>query len=149
MSLAGILRLVLLLAAVMAGVCLPSARVQAQCADDSEVTDFKVRDIKVKALWGNVPEQLRNDLAKHRGDSYSNAKGSEYAAEVRAFMNSDPSQKIYERLVSGRLKGSFRVLYQNWCAHPLSKTECEQAFGSGVAQCIDLEINSKIIQADL
>jgi carboxypeptidase family protein len=144
-------KLIVALFVVVCALVLSSAAA-AQCPDDSSVTDFKVRKVTVKALWGNVPEQLKTDLAKHQGDSYSSLKGSEYAAEVRNFMSSDPGQANYERLVSGRLKGAFKVVYQHWCAQPVETVECEKVFpgrpGESV-QCVDVEIASKIIHVDV
>jgi cell division protein FtsB len=110
-----------------------------------------VRKISVKALWGQVPEQLKEKLGAHQGESYSSLKGSKYAEEVRSFLSTDPGQKNYERLVAGRLKGGFKVVYQHWCAQPVEATECAKAFPTDPSpvKCVDIEIASKTIQVDV
>jgi hypothetical protein len=120
---------------------------RAQCVDSSEVTGFKVRSVKLKALFGLVPKDLAASLEGHRGDTYSADKASEYIHEIRRFFASDPAQQKYEELIANKLKVSVKA-GQTWlsCVKKVEANECQQATGN--PQCVDVTLKRYFVDVD-
>lgn len=122
--------------------------VQAQCVDSSQVNNFKVRNVKLKTLFGLIPKDLATRLDKHRGDSYSAMKASEYINEIRNFYVTDPEQQKYEQLIANKLKLSIKA-GRTWleCVEPVEPSECQAAF-PGTTQCVDVTIKRYFVDVD-
>ena len=125
-----------------------AASIRAQCVDSSQVNNFKVRNVKLKALFGLIPKDLATRLANHRGDSYSADKASQYMNEVRQFYATDPAQQKYEQLIANKLKLSVNA-GRTWleCVEPTDPSQCQTAF-PGSTQCVDVTIKRYFVDVD-
>ena len=129
-------------------VCSPAVIV-AQCVDSSVVTNFTVRSVKFRSLFGRVPEKLRTQLKAHQGETYSAAQASNYIRQIDQFLDNDPIQQKYETLVANKLKFSLKGVYTELaCVKPVSVSECQQAFGGAVTQCVDVSIRRYSVEVD-
>jgi hypothetical protein len=127
---------------------IPLIPVRAQCVDSSEVIDFKVRSVKVKALFGKIPTELRRLLDSHRNEAYSSDRASQYINEIREFYATDPAQEKYERLIANKLKLSVKA-GRTWleCVEKLSPHECQTAL-PGTTECVDVTIKRYFLDID-
>jgi hypothetical protein len=139
-------RRALLLALIFIALPLVSAR--AQCVDSSEVIDFKVRSIKVKALFGGIPRELRRLLDSHRNDAYSADRALQYINEIRRFYATDPAQEKYERLIANKLKLSVKA-GRTWleCVEKVNPQECQTDL-PGTSECVDVTIKRYFVDVD-
>jgi len=105
-----------------------AASIRAQCVDSSQVNNFKVRNVKLKTLFGLIPKDLATRLANHRGDSYSADKASQYMNEVRQYYATDPAQQKYEQLIANKLKLSVKA-GRTWleCVEPIDPSQWHTA----------------------
>lgn len=126
----------------------PLVSARAQCVDSSEVIDFKVRSIKVKALFGRIPKELRGLLDSHRNDAYSADRALQYINEIRRFYATDPAQEKYERLIANKLKLSVKA-GRTWleCVEKVSPHECQIAL-PGTSECVDVTIKRYFLDVD-
>ena len=133
---------------VLIVLAVPLVSVRAQCVDSSEVIDFKVRSIKVKALFGSIPTELRKLLDSHRNEAYSSDRASQYINEIRKFYATDPAQEKYERLIANKLKLSVKA-GRTWleCVEKISPHEC-RATMSGTTECVDVTIKRYFLDVD-
>ena len=121
----------------------------AQCVDSSVVTNFTVRSVKFRSLFGRVPEKLRTQLEAHKGETYSAGQASNYIREIDQFLDNDPIQQKYETLVANKLKFSLKGVYTELaCVRPLSVSECQQSFGRAVTECVDVSIRRYSVEVD-
>lgn len=139
-------RRALLLALIF--IALPLVPARAQCVDSSEVIDFKVRSIKVKALFGGIPRELRRLLDNHRNDAYSADRALQYINEIRRFYATDPAQEKYERLIANKLKLSVKA-GRTWleCVEKVNPQECQTDL-PGTSECVDVTIKRYFVDVD-
>ena len=127
---------------------------RAQCDWRTDYATYKVRSVSVKvaAIFGAVPEALKQNLSRHRRELYTSDKPNEYANEVKDFVDNDPVELKYEKLVANKLKFSFKGFKYESCVEKLEATECEREFkgdpGAPVTQCLDVIVRRRGVEVD-
>jgi hypothetical protein len=127
---------------------------QAQCDWRASYAAYKVRSVffKVAPLFGSVPDRLKKQLSLHRGDLYTSDKPNAYMEEVKNFLGSDPAELEYEKLVSKKLKFSFKGFLYDTCVEKVVSTECESAFkgdpNAPVTLCFDVMVRRRGVAID-
>ena len=137
----------------------------AQCDFDPGAggTEYRVRNVTVDALFGKVPKQLRDTLAKHRGEVFrardeafvvnsasSESSVSVFQKEVREFLERK-SETIPDASVGLRKKGGIyvRATFSVPCVKFVPRSECLEDLvdgdGSAVANCVDVIIKYTVI----
>lgn len=130
------------------------ARAQAQCDWRANYAAYKVRSVsfKVAPVFGGVPDRLKQQLSRHRGDLYTSDKPSAYMEEVKSFLATDPAQLEYEKLVGNKLKFSFKGFLYDTCVQKVSTTECESEFkgdpSGSVTLCFDVVVRRRGVAID-
>jgi hypothetical protein len=123
------------------------------CADETAVAGFRVRSVTVQARFGRAPQQLRDQLARHRGESYSSDKASEYLGEVRKFLGEQQSQVDDAVFGLTRLiKFSISTKFYDVCPLVVSEAQCLAEFKDGptpVNQCVDIVVRTTAVQLDV
>jgi hypothetical protein len=132
-----------------------------QCKGE-EVTEegYLVREVKVEALFGRVPPELAQLLARHRGEVYRpfdtdtdtltiNANTAQskvvYMREVRDFLakGSDDSRFGVSRFTEVSVKA------YTACATKVSQLECETSFRDDprkpVTKCVDVTVKTRAV----
>jgi hypothetical protein len=137
----------------------------AQCDFDpgSNGTEFRVRDVAVDALFGKVPRQLRDTLAKHRGEIFRAREGgfainsptsessvAQFQAEVRAFLERK-TESIPDASIGQSKKGGIyvRATFAVPCVKVVASEDCLRDVvdgnGKAVANCVDVVIKYTVI----
>jgi hypothetical protein len=131
-----------------------AAEARAECVDSSLVNGFKVRSVSVNSLFGRVPKNLRRQLERHRGEPYSADRAVVYLNEIKLFLNSDPVQQKYEKLIANKLKLSVKGTYLELeCVEPVEAAECLESFAGDsaagpVTECVDVRIKHYSVEID-
>ena len=127
---------------------LSSLSIRAQCVDSSEVNNFRVRSVTFRTLFGRTPKALQSKLDGHKGDAYSAFKASEYIREINEFLQNDPVQQKYEKLVANKLRFSVKGVYTELdCVKKLPPADCEKTF-PGISECVDVRIRRYAVEVD-
>ncbi len=130
------------------------AKAQAQCDWRADYAAYRVRSVsfKVAPLFGGVPDRLKQQLSRHRGDLYTSDKPNAYMEEVKTFLASDPAEVEYEKLVSNKLKFSFKGFLYDTCVEKVVTTECESEFkgdpSGPVTLCFDVTVRRRGVAID-
>jgi len=134
--------------ALAAVLVLASAPAAAQCVDSSEVTGFKVHEVRFKTLFGRIPDELQRRLNSHRGESYSAARASHFINEIVKFHDTNPIQQKYERLIANKLKLSLKAgVTELQCLRKVPAEECRRSFGD-TPKCVDVVIVRHFVEVD-
>jgi hypothetical protein len=124
---------------------------QAQCVDSSDVkvNGLKVRSITVQTLFGKIPAALQQQLDGHRGEAYSADQANKYSREVIKFINEDPAQQKFQKLIANKVKFSIKAAYYELgCVRPADVAECQKSFGPDTTQCVDVTLKGKNLEID-
>src|SRR5258708_26510219 len=131
-----------------------TAQGQAQCDWRASYAAYKVRSVSFKVLpvFGGVPDALKAQLSRHRGDLYTSDKPSAYVEEVKTFLASDPAELKYEKLVANKLKFAFKGFLYDTCVQKVATTECEREFkadpGAPATLCFDMAVRRRGVAID-
>ncbi|MBA3439272.1 MAG: hypothetical protein H0T92_05320 [Pyrinomonadaceae bacterium] len=131
---------------------------RAQCSGD-DIHDPKAgyvaRFVTVQARLGQVPKDLQNTLARHRGEPYSSAELTRYFAEVSSYLGensgSAPRNEVAEDMIFGvnKLKAvSISVNHTDACVGVVPPTDCEKELGPSVAKCVDVKIRRLTVRVN-
>ena len=142
-----------------------TARAATQCSGDNLIeTDHLVRDVKVDALFGRIPDELHRLLSKHRGELYrpfdisdeTIAIGQDTAMSSLVFI-----REVREFLAKASLDSRFGMSrYDNIsikgytaCVTKVDPSECQAAFTndprSPVAKCVDVTVQVKAVHVNI
>src|SRR5262249_7822452 len=122
---------------------------QQQC-DDAAVTGYTVRSVIFRARAGRVPDQLKSELATHRGESDSSLKGTGYAEEIKKYLAENPAQLADAVFGAARLNAiQIKVSLYEWCATPLPASVCQSEFKGSSGKCVDVAVTTKAVKLDV
>ncbi len=137
----------------------------AQCDFDpaSSGKEYRVRNVSVDALFGKVPKELSDALAKHRGEVFRSRDGgfainspssersvSQFQTEVRTFLAKRTESIPDASLGVGKKGGIYvRATFSVPCVKVVPPNDClkDVLDGSGkpVANCVDVIIKYTVI----
>jgi len=161
-------RICLIAPSILAVVCVWTVSVLAQCTGNDVTTGdgYLVRNVKVATLFGSAPPELKETLAKHRGEKYNTSVDEDlittgtastglsrnrYINEVKAFFSEDQSVVNQDRRAGINNQNALylRATYASDCVKLVPVAECEaevkDAEGRPVQKCLDITVKIKVV----
>ena len=142
-----------------AGSCL------AECDFDpgSNGKEYRVRNVSVDTLFGSVPKELRDILARHRGEVFratggnftinsasSDSSVSQFQAEVRAFLEKKSESLPDGSFGLGKKGGIYvRATFSVPCVKVVPPSDCSKdvvdGSGTAIPNCVDVIVKYTVI----